>query len=560
MSAQQTTLDRLPPLPCNDEAERYVISALVNDSSRLDRVKGSLPEDAFHGPNNRLLYEGLVDMSERGMDIDSLSFTAHLEEMGKLARVGGPGVVSELLTAAFPSESGFAYHVGLLKQLMIVRRQMVAAAAMLDDGYSYSGIQTSVEDYVRACEARQFEVTADLQDVSAKVSKRDWQSQGDVVDRALSQVEAVIRTQGSIQPERVATGFTDLDRMTGGDKPGDMIVIAARPAMGKTSFASNIAHNASLGREAMHYFRDMKGDGTLHVQPKNGAFISIEMPADDIEVRELAGGSSLDLTALRSGMGLRNGQKDLIQEHYQRLLRCKLDWLDVPELTIQELRSKLRQLKTRLIQQGEDLHFAVVDYLQLMKSSTSKAKASREIEVAEISSGIKAAAKELGIPIYVLCQLNRKAEDRPNGEPELSDLRESGAIEQDADKVILLWRPHYYNEEADENMAILKLAKHRGGPVGSVLLHWDSARTQFTSTCNYLHSNHPDHRQKPIPPIPRKGSGKKKGDDASEAEAPAAQGWRPAAPTHERRGRGRPPKQRTQETLPMPPDWGIQDD
>jgi replicative DNA helicase len=491
------------PLPASSEAERGLLTLVVGMPLKIELLRNRLTPEAFHWESHQIVYASLLAMFERGDPITLDTLSIDLSRRAVINRVGGVGGLYEIIQPMQYSDSMWGYYLKRVQDLHIIRLNMRAAAEMIEGGYlvGAEGANEDVTDYVRECEAKQYGCSEALQALAPEGSRRDWRTQQEVLEDVVNEFERVLISQGAIQANRVPSGFTDLDRMTGGGKGGQLLIVAGRPAMGKTSKAMNIAHNAAIGPSAMHYV-----DGLKNITPKTGAIVSAEMPSEEILMREYVGGAGVDVTVVRMGVGLRREQHDDLKRRFQQLSAANLHWLDVAGISIQELRSKLRALKQRLIAEGGDLHFCVVDYLQLLKSATARAKGNREIEIAEISAGLKECAKELNIYMIVLAQLNRKAEERVNGEPELADLRESGSIEQDADQVALLWRPHYYNPQADPGMAVLKLAKHRGGPVGSILLEWEAKKTQFRSTCNHLHSNNPAEQQKSIPDIPKKGS------------------------------------------------------
>lgn len=479
--------------PCSEEHEMALLCGLLADpDKRLELCRQRVPVEAVYHPIHRVVYEVLLALADAGLPWDMPTVTNALRERGQLDKVGGPGEVSAYFAPlhwAMDTEWNFAMRVLIDKHLL--RRLLAGCVEIMEACYacgSESDHGRDVAAVIELAESHVFEVGESLRNSQSGTFKREFIPQRQVLYNVVDQVHAILDPQnrGQIMACHVPTGFTDFDRMTGGLKAGQHIVLAARPAMGKTSLAMNVANNAALA--SMHY-----QDGTKYLQPKKIAVITLEMSAEEIVTRELVGGAGIDMTTLRSGIGMRNDQQADLARRTQELMRADIMWLDTPGIAIQEVASKLRRLKA-----NHGLDLVVIDYMQLLKSNSRRARQSREIEIAEISSGLKALAKELQVPVISLAQLNRKAEERKNGRPELGDLRESGSIEQDADIVCLLWREAYYNDEADSRGATLIVAKHRGGPVGDVPLTWDGYKTQFMSTTFYLHSNNADHRQQNV--------------------------------------------------------------
>jgi len=473
-------------LPFSDDAEKGVISGLLNDPQRLTAIRAALPLDAFYHAANRIIYQQILEFEDLNIPMDVTTLTHAMRAKQVIDKIGGPGAISDLYSL-MPIGAHFAFYVKIMQDKFALRRVIhvctLAIHAAFDHGREH--VDEDVIELIDQLEGDVFAIAEICRATQPDHHRAEFKSQKEVLLDVVDEMNRIIEHKGEMLEEHVATGFTDLDRMTGGLKAGQLMIVAARPAQGKTSLVSNLAHKAALGATAMDY-----KDGLKNVRPKRVAFISLEMGADEILMREYVGGSGVDLTAMRSGLPLRRDQQADLQIQQRVLMNADIQWLDTPGITVQTLRGKLRKLKSR-----RGLDIIIIDYLQLLKSSSRRAKGNREQEIADISATLKEMAKELQVPVLVLAQLNRKAEDRKDGRPELSDLRESGSIEQDADIVGLLWRGSYYNEELPEEETRLIIAKHRGGPVGDIVLKWEARRTQFTSTCFYLHSNNEANRQ-----------------------------------------------------------------
>jgi len=306
----------------------------------------------------------------------------------------------------------------------------------------------------------------------------------------VQQIDQIRKNRGHVT-EGLATGFTDFDRTTMGLKPGTFTVIAARPAMGKTALAQCAVENI--------------GTGTGHYREYNQpaqkiVFISLEMSSEELVQRMLLSRARITLKKLRTGMFSKDEMKNL-QDSVAAFMQSHILFWDTTDLSIQEIRSKMRAAK-----KNHGITAIILDYLQLVKSNTRSAKGNREREVTEVAEGFKHMAKELGVPVIALAQLNRESENRgTNGKPKMSDLRESGGIEQAADNVALLWRPAYYKPEAPSDFegtdetwqqkAFLILTKHRNGPTGEIPMKWTGELTRFESETDHLMSNNEEHHQ-----------------------------------------------------------------
>lgn len=434
-------------LPEATEAEAGLLGALLLDCRVLGDVVGIIkgPGD-FVSLGHGEIYRTMVDLYDRDSGFDIIKLRQALFDRNVLEAVGGLDYLVSLARAT-PSATFALEYARIVREKSIVRALLEAASAIVVEAHT-GGLPA--RELLQAAEARIFAIAQQSEQI-------DLQDLKSLLDEALEQVEA---NEGRMVTG-VSTGFHELDEYTSGFQPGEFIVLAARPSMGKTALALNLAENIAADGRAVAVF-------------------SLEMSRQQLVQRLLCARSGIDSHRFRRGM--------LQPEDYQRLLtacgelstsRMFID--DTPGLTLLQLRSKARRLKER-----ENIDFVVIDYLQLM--STGGRSESRQIEVSEMSRGVKAMARELRLPVVCLSQLNRAAEQREGHRPRMSDLRESGSIEQDADVVMMLHREDYYHQN-DPNWALqnpdkmgiaeLILAKQRNGPTGVVRLQWNSATTRF---------------------------------------------------------------------------------
>lgn len=447
--------DRPPPVSL--EAEVAVLGGLLNDPDAVTRVVEILDESMFFREAHRRIFRAVSRLFARGIAADVITVGDELRNAGELDAAGGLPYLAELLDAV-PTAANIQYHARIVQSKALLRRLIEASGQIVRDVYEES--DRPVEEVLDQAEQRIFQV-AQSHDRGGFVR----------IKRILKETfEKIERLQESGAPVTgVPTGFRDLDRLTAGLHPGDLAIVAARPSMGKTSWVLNAAQNAAI-------------DHNVPV-----AIFSLEMSKEQLVQRFLCAEGRVDAARLRVGR--------LSAEEMQRLVRAAglLNvapiWIDdSPGSTVLEMRAKARRLKA-----DEDIGLLVIDYLQLM-SGGSHRDDSRTQEVSAISRGLKALARELEIPVIALSQLSRAPEQRQDKRPMLSDLRESGSIEQDADLVMFLFREEYYlrPEEVEERgvagKAELILAKHRNGPTGHISLYFHKSYTRFD---NMAHE-HPD--------------------------------------------------------------------
>ena len=436
------------------EAERSVLSSMLQDP--VDRigeaVENGLRPTYFYLPSHQMLYELLLERSDAGEPIDLIILHQVLSDKGLLDSIGGPAALVDLSNAA-SSAAHFVYYLNLIRDKYVLRMVIENANSAIEEAY---GNPPEVGGFLDSVETNIFSIKEQLEIKGEPTMK---ELIGDVLD-VFEQLAS-----GQKGLEGIPMGYPMLDEMANGLKPGEMMLIAARPSMGKTSFMMNIVEHIAID------------------QKKPSLVFSCEMSSQQIVQRLLFSRARFALSQMKPGFKITKEELKRIQAASQELAEAPLFIDDTPSLPIGDLRAKARRLK-----RDSDIQLIAVDYLQLMRSNSKQAGDSREREIAEISSGLKALAKELGIPVIVLAQLNRGPEQR-GGTPRMSDLRESGSIEQDADMIGLLFRKEYYNDptkedaeeerEANAGLAQLILAKNRNGPTGDIPLHFTKELMRF---------------------------------------------------------------------------------
>jgi replicative DNA helicase len=428
--------------PANPEAEQSVLGAILVRPEVLDGVADLLePEDFYREAHGRI-FQAMLDLYGRGEPVDMVTVTALLKERGHLEGVGGP-----VFLAGLSEQVGFAtnaqYYASLVHDKAVLRRLLDCTQEIA------SQCLAPVEDVAEFLDAAEHKV---FQVAEAKV-RPGFKPLGTLVEQEIATLEAIWhREAGRITG--VPSGFKDLDNITAGFQKGDLIIIAARPSMGKTALALNIAYNAAY-----------------HSQVPVSVF-SLEMSKEQLVRRLLSSEGRVDASNLRRAF-LSNLEWANLQTAAGYLLDCPMYIDDTPAATVLDIRAKARRLKA-----DGKLGLVIIDYLQLMRGRADIS--SREQEISEISRSLKALAKELSVPVIALSQLNRRVEERPNKHPQLADLRESGAIEQDADVIIFIYRDEVYREDSpDQGTAEIIVGKQRNGPTGKVKLHFEKKFTRF---------------------------------------------------------------------------------
>ena len=436
------------PPPHSVEAEQGVLgSMLISPRDAIAEVVEKITADYFYVPAHQTIFEVLVDLWNTGAAIDLITFTQVLRDRSLLETVGGAPAITNLFTFV-PTAANVAYYLEIVRDKYILRSIIAAGTESVRRAYEE---QDEVGNLLDEVEQRIFAVGEDR-------FKGQMLSMKDQVMEAIESIEKLYERKGGITG--VSTGFVEFDRMTSGMHPSEMIVIAARPSMGKTALAMNIAEHVAINEK-------------LPV----GVF-SLEMSSQQLVQRLLCSRARVNLQKVRDGF---LGERDFpsLTAAASKLAEAKMFIDDSASLTVLELRAKARRLKAQ-----QDVQLIIIDYLQLLRSTSRRAQDNRQLEISEISAGLKGLAKELKIPVIVVAQLNRQPEQRTGGKPRLSDLRESGSIEQDADLVGLLVRPELYEEDEEARAeksgeAELIIAKQRNGPVGEIPLTFLKEFTRF---------------------------------------------------------------------------------
>jgi replicative DNA helicase len=427
------------------EAEQAVLGAMLIDQDAALRAAELLEADMFYRDAHRRLFRAMVALTERRVVIDHITLRDELQRRDEVETAGGAEYLGELIDAA-PTAANLDFHAGIVREKAIFRRLIDTATTIITEAYA---ARTTASELLDSAEARVFHISqARREEGFTRIKEMLWPT--------MERIETLHRSGKKITG--VPTGFVDLDELTSGFQKSELIVVAARPSMGKTSLCLNVATHAALENHGV-------------------AIFSLEMSRDSLVQRMLCAEARVDSQLVRRGM-LRDHDFTKLARAAGILQGAPI-WIDdSPAVTLLEVRSKARRLKSEY-----DLGLIVVDYLQLMRSPAYAEN--RVQEISDISRSLKALARELEIPVIALSQLSRASEQR-GGErkPILSDLRDSGAIEQDADVVIFIHRPEMYQKEdsegrSNEGLAEILLAKHRNGPTGTIELHFEKSITRF---------------------------------------------------------------------------------
>src|SRR5436305_7229028 len=451
---QDGSPDRLPPQ--NLEAEVSVLGAILITEPVFDQIEidVGLRPDHFYFPKHQAIFKAMLGLKDKAEPVDALTVIAELERAGKLEEVGGAAFVHSLPTSV-PSAGHARHYAQIVRDRAQLRRLLGALREAQDQVWTFPG---SARDLLDQTEAQIYQVAH--QDASADLVRLD-ESLHEEIDKLEELSLKGVSLTGT------PSGFKDLDDITGGFQPGNLIILAARPAMGKSAFALNMAQNATLGKGT-------EGRGAVPV-----AVFSLEMSRVEIAHRLLGAQAKISGDALRKGQ-VKSEWRRVLQAS-EKLPKAPL-WIDdSSDLGIHELRAKVRRLKGRV----PELGLVIVDYLQLMRPDD--ALENRVQQIGNISRGLKLLAGELKIPVLALSQLSRRLEERHDKRPMLSDLRESGNLEQDSDVVMFIYRDEVYNkddegDDANAGKAELIIGKHRNGPIGAVNLAWQA---QFARFMNY---------------------------------------------------------------------------
>ncbi|MER2139097.1 MAG: replicative DNA helicase [Succiniclasticum sp.] len=462
-------------IPQNIEAEQSVLSALLLDKQAINSMAGKLKPEDFYRPAHRIIYQAMLNLHARNIPVDMVTITEELKQMGKLEDVGGVSYIT-LVANMEPTAANIKHHARIVIDKALQREVIESGTELAALGYECG--EGELQRVVDTAQQRLLHLTC-------RHTGPDYVHIQTVVEPMVDQFGEMLENDETVTG--LATGFTDLDELIAGLHPSDFIILAARPSMGKTALALNIAENVAL--------RGAKAGEP----PKRIIFFSLEMSREQLVQRMIcteANVSKQDLRFRKSSKAMYDTDDDAVaaKKELQNKKMAVMDRIweasdklansnvfidDTPGLTIQEMRAKVRQLKA---DGGVDL--IVIDYLQLMQATTGRGNAeNRQREVSDISRGLKAMARELNVPVLALSQLSRSVETRQVKKPMLSDLRESGSLEQDADIVMFLYREDYYkNKDASPtHLTELIVAKHRNGPTGKVDLFFKNDCTRFIS-------------------------------------------------------------------------------
>ncbi len=444
---QQVAQLRIPPHSL--EAESSVLGGLLLDNSAWDRVGDLVTDSDFYRYEHRLVFAAVAALINSSRPADVITVFEHLQSLGKADEVGGLAYLNSLAQYV-PSASNIRRYGEIVRERAILRKLVTASDEIATTAFSPKG--RPVAQILDEAEQKIFHIGEE-----GLRMKQGFQSMNSLVVQLLDRVEEMSQNPNDITG--VPTGFHDFDRMTSGMQPGDLIVLAARPSMGKTALAINIAENVAV-QEGLPV-----------------AVFSMEMGASQLAVRIVGSIGRIDQGHLRTGK-LSDDEWPRLTEAIEKLRNVSLHIDETPGLTTSELRANAR----RLSRQCGKLGLIVVDYLQLMSGSSSDGSDNRATELGEISRGLKMLAKELQCPVIALSQLNRSVEQRTDKRPMMSDLRESGAIEQDADVIMFIYRDDYYNKDSKEpGVAEVIIGKQRNGPTGTIKLAFLKPITKFES-------------------------------------------------------------------------------
>jgi len=448
-SIPDAQLEQIKLPPHSVEAEQSVLGGLLLEASALDKIADLITDDDFYRHEHRLVYRQIVRLSEQAKPVDVITVAEALENFGELDKVGGLPYLGNLAQNV-PSAANIRRYAEIVRERSIMRKLVEVGTDIASSAYNPSGRDAA--QLLDEAEGKVLKIAE-----AGSRGQQGFMSMPPLLTQVVERIETLYGRDNQSDITGTATGFTDLDTMTSGLQPGDLVIVAGRPSMGKTAFSINIAENVAL-------------DSKLPV-----AIFSMEMGASQLAMRMLGSVGKLNQHDLRTG--------HLQDDDWGRLTHALGKLNDAPihidesaALSALEVRARAR----RLHRQHGGLGLIVLDYIQLMSSSSGKASENRATEISEISRALKSLAKELHVPVIALSQLNRSLEQRPNKRPVMSDLRESGAIEQDADLILFIYRDEVYNSDSpDKGKAEIIIGKQRNGPIGKVELAFRGEYTRF---------------------------------------------------------------------------------
>jgi len=444
MAVNEGEIIRVPPH--SDEAEVSVLGAMMLDKEAVSKAIQYLDYTAFYKESHQHIFRAMTDLFNEGQPVDQVSVIDQLKRKKMLEQVGGAYYVTGLVEAT-PSAANVEYYANIVLDMAILRRLIVASNEIQSEAYE---ARDSVQDILDTAEQKIFAI-------SENRMKGGFKNFVDVLNRTFEHIDSIHSRKG--HTSGVPTGLLDLDELTSGFHPGELIILAGRPGMGKTALALTIARNAAV-------------EYNLPV-----AFFSLEMADYQLALRILCAEARLNSDLVRKGK-LPNDQWQRLSMQTGRLANANIYIDDSPVLTMMDIRAKARRAKAEY-----DIQMVIIDYLQLIKGHRAE---NRQQEIAEISRGLKALSKEIGVPVIALSQLSRAVEGRADHRPQLSDLRESGSLEQDADVVLFIYRKSFYDKressassDEDERLAEIIVAKQRNGPIDTVEAVFIDKYTRF---------------------------------------------------------------------------------
>lgn len=432
--------------PQNVEAEVSLLGSILLDGDVITTIADKISNEDFYDRRHGIIYDAILRLYEQNKPVDLLTLSSTLNDRGDLEQVGGASYLTEL-TNAVPTAAHGEHYADIVAEKAL-RRKLIKASEDITS-MSFSDNTTSVQEILEQAEARLFSV-------SQRTLKQDLVSIEQILAEGFDRLDELHKNKGALRGIR--TGWKDLDKKTSGLQRSDLIVLAARPAMGKTTMVGNLVQNvAGLEKQAVLFF-------------------SLEMSKDQLVDRMLAAESGVDAWKIRTG-DLNDDDFEKLGQAMGSLSESPIFIDDTPGISIMEMRTKARREANK-----HPLGLIVVDYLQLMSGTGKANDFNRVQEISEISRGLKLIAREMNVPVVALSQLSRSVEQRPDKIPQLSDLRESGSIEQDADIVMFIYREDYYNPETDrQHITDLIIAKHRNGPTGKIELYFHPEQLKFLS-------------------------------------------------------------------------------
>ena len=447
--------DSLRVPPHSIQAEQSVLGGLMLDNYAWDQVADRITEVDFYRREHQLIFRSVASLAEQSQPFDVITLSEELEQHGKLNEAGGLAYLSSLAKDT-PSAANIRAYADIVREHSVKRQLIRVGTEIADSGFQTEGLSSA--ELLDRAEGRVFEIAE-----QGARGQGGFEPLKNLLTKAVDRIETLFESDEPITG--LSTGFTDLDRMTSGLHPADLIVVAGRPSMGKTALAMNIAETVAIN------------------SGKPVAVFSMEMPGDSLAMRMMSSLGRIDQHRVRSGK-LEDDEWPRLTSAVSILAEAKMFIDDTPALSPTEVRARTR----RLMREHGELGLVMIDYLQLMQATGAAENRTNEISL--ISRSLKALAKELNVPVMALSQLNRSLEQRTNKRPIMSDLRESGAIEQDADLVIFIYRDEVYNEDSpDKGMAEIIISKQRNGPIGTVRLTFLGQYTKFENFTDNVYSD-----------------------------------------------------------------------